>query len=72
MVEHVLPILNSLQALVNTCAYVQMDLMESFARKILMTANQIPVAAEHAWTVWIATFVNVPLVWEVTSHCFHL
>lgn len=72
MVEHVLPMLNSLRALVNTCAYVQMDLMENFARKILTIANQTPVAMEHVWTVWIATSVNVPLVWEVTPHCFHL
>lgn len=72
MVEHVSPTLNSLQGLVNTCAYVQMDLMENFARKILMTANQTPVAAEHVWTVWRATFVYVPLVWEVKPHCFHL
>lgn len=72
MVGHVLPTLNSLQALVNTCAYAQMDLMENFARKILTTANPTPVAVERVWTVWIATSVNAPLVWEVTPHCFHL
>lgn len=62
MVERVLPILNSLQALVNICVYVQMDLMEGFVRKILMSANQTRAKAEHAWMVWTAMLVNVPLV----------
>lgn len=62
MVERVLPILNSLQALANICAYVQMVLMGSFARKILMSASQTHVAVERVWTAWTATSVNVPLV----------
>lgn len=72
MVERVLPILNSLQALVNICACVQMDLMGSFARKMLMSASQTHVEAERVWTAWTATSVNVPLVWEVWHHCSHL
>lgn len=72
VVAHVSPILNTLQALVNTCACVPMDLMENSARKTSGTANQTPVAAEPVWTVWRATFVNAPLVWEVTPLCLHL